>query len=94
MRRFLGAFGMGPPAAWMTVTVEPATVSVDVREDVSVFASIVIATLPLPLPLAPDVMVSQEEVSVAVQPHPDVVVTLTLVELAAGPGFNEVGETL
>ena len=79
-------------AAWVTVTVCPAIVSVAVRVDVIVLAAIEMSTTPLPEPLAPDVIVNQDELSVAVQLQPAVVVTFTLAVLAVAAGFSEVGE--
>ena len=84
----------GGAAAWVTVTVWPAMVSVPVRGVVAVFASIEKATVPLPLPLTPDVMVSQASLLVAVQLQPVAVVTLLLPELAAAPEGSVVGETV
>jgi hypothetical protein len=78
----------------LTVTVWPATVSVAVRGEVTVLAAMEKATVPLPDPLAPDVIVSQDELSVAVQLQPVVVVTLTLLVLAASDGFRVVGATV
>lgn len=85
--------GGGAPA-WVRVTAWPAMVSVPVRGDVAVFASIEKATVPLPLPLTPDVMVSQELLLVAVQLQPAAVVTVLLLELAPAPGVSAVGETV
>jgi len=78
----------------LTVTVWPATVSVAVRGEVTVLAAIENATVPFPDPLAPDVIVNQVELSVAVQLQPVVVVTLTLLVLAASDGFRVVGATV
>ncbi len=85
--------GGGAPA-WVTVTVWPAMVSVPVRGDVAVFASIEKATVALPLPVTPDVMVIQEALLVAVQLQPVAVVTVLLFELAPAPGVSDVGETV
>ncbi len=84
----------GAAPAWVTVTVWPAMVSVPVRGDVAVLAAIEKATAPFPLPLAPEVMVSQEALLVAVQLQPPAVVTALLLELAAAPGVNTVGDAV
>ncbi len=84
--------GGGAPD-WVTVTVWPAMVSVPVRGEVAVFASIEKATVPLPLPVTPDVMVIQEALLVAVQLQPVAVVTVLLLELAPAPGVSDAGET-
>jgi hypothetical protein len=64
-------------AAWVTVTVSPATVSRPVAgEDVTFFEAKYV-TVPLPDPLAPPVIVSQVVLLVAVQLHPVPAVTLT-----------------
>ncbi len=69
-------------------------VSVPVRGDVAVFASIEKMTVPFPVPLTPDVIVSQEALLVAVQLQPAAVVTVLLLELAAAPGVSVVGDTV
>jgi hypothetical protein len=55
-------------AAWVTVNVWPATVSVPVRA-VPVFAATFAATAPLPLPLAPAAIETKGALLVAVQPQ-------------------------
>jgi hypothetical protein len=73
----------GAAAAWLTVTVWPATVSVPERGDVTVFSAIENDTVALPVPLAALVIVSQESFAAAVHGHEDVVVMSTLLEPAA-----------
>ncbi len=63
------------PAAWSTVNVEPATVSVAERVDGDVFAATVNATAPFPLPFAPDVIVIQLALLVAAHAQPEPAVT-------------------
>ena len=70
-------------AAWSTVTVWPAIVSVPERGDVSVFSAIENSTVALPVPLAALVSVSQDAFATAVHAHEDVVVMSTLPEPAA-----------
>ena len=70
-------------AAWFTVTVWPAIVSVPERGDVSVFSAIENDTVALPVPLAALVSVSQDAFATAVHAHEDVVVMSTLLEPAA-----------
>ena len=84
----------GSVPAWVTVTVWPAMVKVPVRGDVAVLAAMEKATAPFPLPLPPEVMVSHGALLVAVQLHPPPVVTLLLLELAAGPGASVAGDTV
>jgi hypothetical protein len=75
-------------AAWLTVTVWPAIVSVPERGDVSVFWAIVNDTVALPEPVAALVSVIHETFEAAVQPHEDGVVMSTLPEpAAAGAGM-------
>jgi hypothetical protein len=81
-------------AAWVTVTVWPATVSVPVRGEVAGFAAIEKFTAPFPLPLAPEVTVSHAALLVAVQVQPAAVVTAVLLEPAVDAGLSEVGDTL
>ncbi len=56
-------------AAWVTVKVRPAIVSVPARP-APVFAATVKSTEPPPLPVAPDVIVNQGALLVAVQLQP------------------------
>ena len=63
-------------AAWLTVNVSPAMVSVPLRAP-PVLAATLNPTDPLPLPLAPDVMLIQEALVAAVHAHPLLVVTAT-----------------
>jgi hypothetical protein len=72
----------GAAAAWLTVTVWPATVSVPERGDVTVFSAIENDTVALPVPLAALVIVSQESFAAAVHGHEDVVVMSTVLEPA------------
>ena len=75
-------------AAWLTVTIWPAIVSVPERGDVSVFWAIVNDTVALPEPLAALVSVIHETLEAAVQPHEDGVVMSTLLApAAAGAGM-------
>src|SRR5262245_11562339 len=67
-------------AAWVTVTVWPAMVSVPERGEVSVFSAIEKDTVALPVPLAALVSVIQESFAAAVQAHEDVVVMSTLLD--------------
>ena len=70
-------------AAWSTVTVWPAIVSVPERGDVSAFSAIENNTVALPVPLAALVSVSQDAFATAVHAHEDGVVMSTLPEPAA-----------
>jgi hypothetical protein len=64
-------------AAWETVNVWPAMVSVPVRELVFGFAAALNATVPVPVPLAPLVTVSQAvSLLTPVHAHPASVVTV------------------
>ena len=63
-------------AAWFTVTVWFATVSVPVRA-APVLTAALIATLPFPLPLAPAVIDSPDTLLVAVHAQPLPAVTVT-----------------
>jgi hypothetical protein len=67
-------------AAWLTVKVCPATVSVADRVDVEAFAAAVKLTEPLPTSLAPAVIVTHPALLAAVHEQPAVVVTATLPE--------------
>lgn len=81
-------------AACVIVTVCPATVSVPVRDDVTVFVATEYPTAPLPVPLAPLVTVNQLALLVALQAHPLVVVTETLAAPPLAPGIAIVGDTV
>ena len=74
---------LGAAAAWLTVTVWPATVRVPERGEVTVFSAIENDTVALPLPLAALVIASHESFAAAVHAHVDVVVMSTLLEPAA-----------
>jgi hypothetical protein len=63
-------------AAWFTVNVWPAIVSVPERA-VPVFAAAEKVVVPLPVPLAPPVIVSHETLLTAVHEQPAAVVTAT-----------------
>jgi hypothetical protein len=78
-------------AAWFTVKVCPATVSVPVRA-LPVLAATLNPTEPPPLPLAPEVIESHEALLLAVHAHPAVVVTATLPLDALSETFWLVGE--
>jgi len=80
--------------ACATVIVWPATVSVPVRAEVSVFAEKENATVSLPRPFAPAVIASQEALLVDSQLHPSAVVTPVLPEPAIDPVFSEAGATV
>jgi hypothetical protein len=67
-------------AAWLTVKVLLATVTVPVRGDAFGFAATEYATGPFPLPDAPGATVIQAALLVAVHVHPAAAVTLTLPE--------------
>src|SRR5437868_12963814 len=64
-------------AAWLTVNVWPATVSVPARASGELLAATEKLTIPLPLPLAPAVTVSHAAFLTAVQPQPAPAVTPT-----------------
>jgi hypothetical protein len=65
-------------AAWVTVKVVPAIVSVPVRLEAIVFAATLKPTVPLPDPLAPLVRVIQAALLPAVHGQPVAIVTLLL----------------
>ena len=69
-------------AAWFSVKVWPAIVSVPVRA-LPEFDATLKVTVPLPVPLLPDVIVSQPALLAAVHGHPDAADTAT--ELPAPP---------
>ena len=81
-------------AAWVTVTVCPATVSVPMRDVVAGLAAIEKATVPVPVALGPEVIVSHAELLAANHVQPAVVVTVVLLELAPDAGLKVVGDTL
>ncbi len=58
-------------AAWVTLTVRPATVRVPVRDEFVVLAATAYVVVPLPVPLAPELMVSQEVALDAVHAQED-----------------------
>ena len=68
---------MQAAAAWLTVKVIPATLSVPVRADVAVFAAAEKLTVPFPLPDVPAVTVSHDAPLVAVHAQPVTTLTLT-----------------
>lgn len=57
------------PAAWLTVTVRPPTVSVPVRTDADAFSATENVTALLPVPLAGEVRTIHEALEEAVQGH-------------------------
>jgi hypothetical protein len=63
-------------AAWFTVKVSPAMVSVPLRAP-AVLAATLNWTEPLPVPFVPDVMLIHEAFDAAVHPHPLLVDTAT-----------------
>src|SRR5262245_50662678 len=81
-----------PLAAWLTVTVWPATVSVPVR--VPLAAATLNVTAPLPVPLAPDVTVMKSDWLAAVQAHEASVVTLTVNVPPPVGALTDVGDTV
>ena len=86
MRRFVGGAGGGAaPAAWLTGTVCPATVTVPVRGVAVVFAATLKVTEPIPDPLAPAVTVIQGVVVLAVQAQdvPEVTLSVRLLTKAS-----------
>jgi hypothetical protein len=74
----------GGAAAWVTVTVCPATVSVPVRNAVPVFAVNAYVVLPVPVPLAPELMVSHDVAVDAVHAQVDAD-GVTVIELVPAP---------
>src|SRR6266540_4630732 len=56
-------------AAWVTLTVRPATVRVPVRDEFVVLAATAYVVVPLPVPLATEVIVSQDVAVDAVHVH-------------------------
>jgi hypothetical protein len=72
-------------AAWFTLKVCPAMLSVPVREVVAVFALAEKLTVPLPLPEAPAVIVSHDAPLVAVHAQPTAALTPTDPVDAAAP---------
>jgi hypothetical protein len=76
-------------AAWFTVNVWPAMVSVPVRA-LPVLAATVNATEPFPVPTAPAVTATHGTLLVAVQSQPAAVVTATL-PLPPGAGIEASG---
>src|SRR5687768_11823909 len=95
MRRFVGAGGgCVAPAAWLTATDCPATVSVPVRAVPVVLAATLNVTEPMPDPLAPAVMVIQDVVVVAVQEHDVPEVTLSVRLVASASTSKLVGVTV
>jgi hypothetical protein len=79
-------------AAWVTVTVCPAIVTVPVRGDWTVFAGIVSVSAPLPEPPAPDSAIQDDELD-ADQVHPVRVVTVTSCVPAMYPRNGAAGDT-
>ena len=65
-------------AAWVTVNVTPAIVTVPVRELAVVLVATLRDTVPLPVPLAPDVTLIHDALLVADRAQPVVPVTVTL----------------
>ena len=80
----------GAGAAWFTVKVCPAIVSVPLRA-LPVLAATLKPTVPFPLPLVPEVIVSHDALLLAVHAHPLVVVTATLPLDAVSGAFWLVG---
>lgn len=79
----------GSLAAWLTVTVWPATVTVPVRASPR-FSVTVMATVPGPLLLVTDVTLKNEEVEETVQAQPAFVVTLIVADPPTLAMFNVV----
>jgi hypothetical protein len=80
-------------AAWLTVNVWPATVSVPARGVVSVLAATENCTVPLPVPDAPAVMDSHETLAVADHTQPVPVVTPTEPVVLAAPTDCEAADS-
>jgi hypothetical protein len=70
-------------AAWVTVNVRPAIVTVPVRDEVDAFAATPTVTVPLPVPLAPPVTANHAALLEVVQPQELPAVTDTFVDSAA-----------
>src|SRR5512136_2072835 len=68
----------GCDAAWETVTVEPATVSVPVRAALPIFGATMNVKVPEPDPETPGSTVIQLALLAAVQAQPGPVVTVTV----------------
>jgi hypothetical protein len=86
MRRFVGAAGgCTAPAAWLTGTDCPATVTVPVRAEPVVLAATLKVTEPMPDPVAPAVTVIHDVVVLAVQAQdvPDVTLSVRLLASAS-----------
>jgi hypothetical protein len=79
----------GAAAAWFTVKVCPAIVTVPPRGAGSVLAAMLTTTLPLPAPLPPLAIVSHGAFDVAV--HEQFAVTLMVVVAASGPTVADEG---
>jgi hypothetical protein len=79
-------------AAWVTVKVAPAIVSVPVRIDATVLAATLNPTVPLPDPVAPLVTVIQAALLAAVHAQPVGIVTVLLPVPAAAVNDWLVGE--
>ena len=82
------------PAACVTVTVWPATVSVPVRLLEVEFAAATKTTDPIPVPLAPEEIVIQAAWLADVHPHCVPLTTLMVFELCVGGTETDVGYTL
>ena len=79
-------------AAWVTVNVEPAIVSVPVRLEATVFVATSNVTGPLPVPVAPAVTVIHDALLTAVQLQPPATLTAVRPLPAAAVKDCEVGE--
>jgi hypothetical protein len=84
----LKVHGGGGAAAWSTVKVLPATVTVPLRAP-PVLAAMLTVTLPLPTPLAPLAIVSHGAFDVAV--HEQFAVTVIVAVAASGPTLADGG---
>ena len=73
------------PAAWETVNVWPATVSVPVRSTVKLFACTVYPTVPLPVPGLPNETVIQFALLVAVRAQVPAPLTSVMVMMSFPP---------
>ena len=85
---------MQAAAAWLTVKVIPATLSVPVRAEVAVFAAAEKLTVPFPLPGVPAVTVSHDAALVAVHAQPVATLTLTDPVDAAAPSAADVADSV
>jgi hypothetical protein len=79
-------------AAWLTLTLRPATTTLPLRAD-PVLAAMAKRTVPEPAPLATPLTVAHETFDDDVQAHPAVVVTLRFTNVAVAEVLTEPGDT-